>query len=118
MTQFIIFSRCFLAGALSAAAVGAAAFPLKFFIRGNAVFYAIFDFLTFLVLTALFMFSSALFDFGPLRGYMIAGAVIGIIIYRKSFQISLDFCSDKVYNNIRKILSGRKTARRGKKRAE
>lgn len=108
MTQFIVFSRCVLVGAASAGAVGFAAFPLRFFTRGGAVFYAFFDFLTFLVLTTLFMFCSAFFDFGSPRGYMAAGAVVGIIIYRKSFQISLDFCSDKVYNGIWKRLNQRK----------
>lgn len=117
MTQLIIFSRCVLIGAASAAAVSLATFFPRFFIRGSAMFYAFFDFFTFLLTAALFAFCSALLDFGSPRGYMIVGAVTGIIIYRKSFQISLDFCSDKVYNSIRNRLNERKSSRTAKNRA-
>lgn len=111
MTQFFIFVRCALAGILSGAAVGAPYSLFCVFKWGKSLAAAaIADFLTFA--TALFLFGSfsVAFDFGATRGYMIAACLLGIIIYRKSFGITLDFFAERLYNDIRKrLLTKRKS---------
>jgi len=108
MTQFITFIRCALLGIISAGISGIVLFPI-FSLKGKRpVFMAVGDALTFFLLPLMFIVCSVLCDFGGLRGYMIAGMLFGIVIYKKSFQISLDFCSRTVYNNIREIIKNRK----------
>lgn len=107
MSQFIIFIRCAFVGIASASAAGAALFPFRMMSKGRAA--EIFtDALTFLLLAATFALSSVFFDFGHTRAYMAAGCIMGALIYKKSFGITLDFCAKRVYNGIRKRIFGRK----------
>lgn len=109
MTQFITFCRCAFAGLAAGLACGIIFTPCRFFKwgRGRAS-AAVCDFFTFALLFLLFCAFSVLFDFGGLRGYMLFGCLSGVIIYRKSFKILLDFCADMVYNNIRDRILKRK----------
>lgn len=109
MTQLITFFRCVFAGLLAGLVCGIIFTPCRFFKwgRGRAL-SAVCNFFTFALLLLLFCAFSVVFDFGNLRGYMLVGGLAGVIIYRKSFKISLDFCSDIVYNNIRDRILKRK----------
>jgi len=111
MTQLFIFARCAFAGFCAGATGGAIYSFLRVFKWGRSLaLTALFDFLTFASALFLFCFFSTAFDFGAIRGYMIAACLLGIIIYRKSLGITLDFCAETLYNNIRKqVLTKRKS---------
>lgn len=109
MTQFFIFIRCALAGILSGAISGVPYSFLRVFRWGRSrAFLIMEDILTFLSALFLFCVFSVAFDFGGIRGYMIAACFIGIIIYKKSFGITLDFCAETLYNNIRKQMTAKR----------
>lgn len=74
----------------------------------DKIFIIICDILYCLVFAAGFIFVSVMFDFTSLRLYMLAGCVIGALIYLKSFHTIVAFCVKKVYN----ILSNKKQKRK------
>ena len=71
-----------------------------------------------LVFTAMFIFTSVMFNFYELRLYMLLGSLLGAFLYLKSFHVIVAFFVAKVYNKItlRKLNSpkGRKVNERRK----
>ncbi len=58
------------------------------------------DVLYSLVFTAMFVFTSVMFDFYELRLYMLLGSILGALLYLKSFHVIVAFLVAKVYNKI------------------
>lgn len=61
------------------------------------------DFLAFMVVTVLYVFSAYHMRFPNLRLYMILGVMLGVVIYLKSFHILLAKTFKKAYNIIKRI---------------
>ena len=67
------------------------------------------DILFFVFLSLSFAYYAYLLKFPTIRPYMIAGILLGIFLYTKSFNIILAKILKKVYNlSVKKILSKRK----------
>lgn len=64
----------------------------------DRIFIIICDLIYCLLFAAGFIFVSALFGFGDLRLYMLAGCALGALLYLKSFHIIVAFLANKVYN--------------------
>jgi hypothetical protein len=67
----------------------------------DRIFIAICDILYFIIFAAMFIFTSILFDFYQIRLYMLAGALLGAILYLKSLHIFLAYFIKQVYNTIK-----------------
>lgn len=80
----------------------------------DKVFTIICDLLYCIIFAAMFVFVSVTFNFYELRFFMLAGCVIGAILYLKSFHLIVAFFVKKVYNNI-KSKRKRSNGRRKKK---
>ncbi len=66
----------------------------------DKIFTCVCDLIYFTVFAAMFIFLSVCFEFYEIRAYMLAGNVLGAIIYLKSFHIIIAFLIKKVYNII------------------
>ncbi|MDE6505072.1 MAG: spore cortex biosynthesis protein YabQ [Clostridia bacterium] len=64
----------------------------------DKIFIIAADLLYCLAFAAGFVFVSVMFDFETLRFYMLAGCVLGALVYLKSFHIIVAFLVKKAYN--------------------
>lgn len=64
----------------------------------DKIFIIAADLLYCLAFAAGFVFVSVMFDFETLRFYMLAGCVLGALLYLKSFHIIVAFSVKKAYN--------------------
>lgn len=100
--QFFIFLCCISIGAIGK--MLSFGF-LKIKSKSNILLLKIlFDVLTYLLITFLFIFTSFYFKFPSVRAYMILGIMIGIILYDKSLKIILAKLTKRIYNIIEQIL--------------
>ncbi len=65
------------------------------------------DLLAFSITACLYVLYSHSLNFPNVRVYMILGVMLGILIYFKSFHITLAKCTKKLYNLFKKKIKGR-----------
>ncbi len=105
--QFVIFCLCVMIGI-----VGGVAYEPFSFIRlvfkchkeKNKIVGYIADVLYCLFFTIFSMYAAYLFHFPAFRGYMLAGYLIGLIIYLKIFHRIVAFFEKVCYNSITKLV--------------
>ncbi len=106
--QLFIFLMCALCGVCSGV-VYDVLYVARVFVCGtnkvnytlkDKIFTCVCDLIYFTVFAAMFIFLSVCFEFYEIRAYMLAGNVLGAIIYLKSFHIIIAFLIKKVYNII------------------
>ena len=68
----------------------------------------VFDLIFFVLTGLIYVAVSYQLDFPSLRAYMIAGVLLGILLYCKSFGIILANVGKKIYNKINKKLKSAK----------
>ncbi|MDE6585777.1 MAG: spore cortex biosynthesis protein YabQ [Clostridia bacterium] len=108
--RFFIFMICLFVGIVSGvvydvlyvARVCLCGVDKKVYTVKDRVFIAAADILYCLVFAAGFIFTSVMFDFEGLRLYMLAGCLIGALLYLKSFHLIVAFSAKKVYNKVSK----------------
>lgn len=106
--QIFIFITCACCGALSGvvydllyiARCAVCGVNRQVYTAKDRIFTVACDILYFAVFTAAFIFTSVMFDFYELRFFMLAGSLIGAILYLKSFHVIVAFSVKKVYNRI------------------
>lgn len=94
--QFLVFVACVCFGAFS----GILFLPnviIKQFFNVKLLNYFL-DFIVFIIISLLFVIYQNSLKFPSLRGYMIAGCLLGLYSYFKSFNIILAKCGKKFYN--------------------
>ena len=105
--QFFVFIACVSFGCVCALLLSFSA-ALKFFIK-NKIIKAIPDVIVFLLISVSFRIYCYKLNFPNVRFYMLLGAIIGMLLYFKSFHILLAKYAKKFYNIInRKIIKNKK----------
>lgn len=60
----------------------------------------VFDVLYFIILSALFIFSSVAFSFYKIRAYMLVSCLLGALLYYKTLHLRIAIFVNMVYNKI------------------
>lgn len=68
--------------------------------KKDIAFTALCDVLYFLILTAMFLFVSVVFNFYRIRWFMVLGCVLGVLLYLKSIHFLIAILAKKVYNKV------------------
>lgn len=107
--QFLVFVACVSFGAFS----GILFLPnviIKQFFNVKLLNYFL-DFIVFIIISLLFVIYQNSLKFPSIRGYMIAGCLLGLYSYFKSFNIILANLVKKIYNSIKAHKGRRKNGR-------
>ena len=108
-SQFFVFVACVAIGGLGGVLFTAAAF-IKLFIKRVGL-KILPDIAAFCAFTLLYVRLSFILQFPSYRLYMAAGALIGLLLYMKSFNHTLALLMKKLYNIIIKKFAALKTRR-------
>lgn len=103
--QFYVFVACFALGGVSGVFLSLSQM-VKFFVKKRFL-GVLSDTAAFAFIAAVYIAASYAFGFPSLRAYMIAGVLLGIIAYMKSFHILLAKIVGMVYNKITKLFTSR-----------
>ena len=112
--QIFVFIACLAIGGVGGVFFTVSAF-LKVFIR-NRVLRIIPDVAAFVAFSALYVFAAYNLAFPNFRLYMAVGAVIGLVVYMKSFNNILALWVKKLYNiSVRKIVARKRKSKASSK---